>query len=107
MTVLFTAGAILAYDPARGLIARRGGAARDEGPHRCVCAWCSAVHGCAVQCRTRQGSAIRIARAGAFAGGGRQIVDAGGPTGRGGAQSSINTTLYLSQTACACRWTSQ
>jgi ABC-2 type transport system permease protein len=25
MTVLFTAGAILAYDPARGLIARRGG----------------------------------------------------------------------------------
>jgi ABC-2 type transport system permease protein len=27
MTILFTAGAIIAYDPARGLIARRGGAA--------------------------------------------------------------------------------
>ena len=26
MTTIFTAGAILAYDPARGLIARRGGA---------------------------------------------------------------------------------
>jgi ABC-2 type transport system permease protein len=26
MTILFTAGAIIAYDPARGLIARRGGA---------------------------------------------------------------------------------
>jgi ABC-2 type transport system permease protein len=27
MTILFTAGAIIAYDPARGLIARRGGGA--------------------------------------------------------------------------------
>ena len=27
MTVLFTAGAILAYDPARGLLAQRGGGA--------------------------------------------------------------------------------
>ncbi len=25
MTILFTAGAIIAYDPGRGLIARRGG----------------------------------------------------------------------------------
>ena len=25
MTIVFTAGAIVAYDPARGLIARRGG----------------------------------------------------------------------------------
>ncbi len=51
----------------------------------------------------RQGSAIRTARAGAFARGGRQIVDAGGPTGRGGCGStSMNTASYLSQTACAC-----
>jgi ABC-2 type transport system permease protein len=27
MTILFTASAIIAYDPARGLIARRGGGA--------------------------------------------------------------------------------